>query len=102
KGPWLESTSPPFSINFASHNERSGDSDLLMCGEAPPPVKDQDQKISTSDLKLEDNSRKSPSVTEVMMTTEYEKTKKLEKSTDDSSDETVKIVEGQIVTDAIQ
>ncbi|KAM9258728.1 microtubule-associated protein 9 [Cariama cristata] len=63
---------------------------------------DQDQKISTSDLKLEDNSRKSPSVTEVMMTTEYEKTKKLEKSTDDSSDETVKIVEGQIVTDAIQ
>ncbi|NWS59768.1 MAP9 protein, partial [Chunga burmeisteri] len=102
KGPWLESTSPPFSINFASCNERSGDSDLLMCGEAPPPVKDQDQKISTSDLKLEDNSRKSPSVTEVMMTTEYEKTKKLEKSTDDSSDETVKIVEGQIVTNTIQ
>ncbi|KAM6206200.1 microtubule-associated protein 9 isoform 2-T2 [Sarcoramphus papa] len=64
---------------------------------------DQDQKkISTSDLKLEDNSRKSPSVIEVMMTTVYEKTKKFEKSTDDSSDETVKIVEGQIVTDTIQ
>ncbi|XP_050752506.1 microtubule-associated protein 9 isoform X2 [Gymnogyps californianus] len=102
QGPWLESTSPPFSINFTSHNERSGESDLLMCGEAPP-VKDQDQKmISTSDLKLEDNSRKSPSVIEVMMTTVYEKTKKFEKSTDDSSDETVKIVEGQIVTDTIQ
>ncbi|NXF39992.1 MAP9 protein, partial [Nyctibius bracteatus] len=102
KGPWIESTSPPFSINFTSHNERSGDSDLLMCGEAPL-VKDQDQnKISTSDLQLEDNSRKSPSVTEVMMITVYEKTKKLEKSTDDSSDETVKTVEGQIVTDTIQ
>ncbi|KAM6267804.1 microtubule-associated protein 9 isoform 2-T2 [Spheniscus humboldti] len=63
---------------------------------------DQDRKISTSDLKLEDNSRKSPSVTEVMVTTVYGKTKKLEKSTDDSSDETVKIVEGQIVTDTVQ
>ncbi|XP_075005545.1 microtubule-associated protein 9 isoform X2 [Calonectris borealis] len=64
---------------------------------------DQDQKkISTSDMKMEDNSRKSPSVMEVTMTTVYEKTKKLEKSTDDSSDETVKIVEGQIVTDTIQ
>ncbi|NXF66978.1 MAP9 protein, partial [Ciccaba nigrolineata] len=101
EGPWLESTSPQFSINFTSHNERSGDSDLLMCGEAPP-VKDQDRKISTSDLKLEDNSQKSPSVTEVTMTTVYEKTKKLEKSTVDSSDETLKIVEGQIVTDTIQ
>ncbi|KAM9236165.1 microtubule-associated protein 9 [Leptosomus discolor] len=99
-GPWLESTSLPFSINFTSHNERSGDSDLLMCGETPS-VKNQDQKISTSDLKLKDNSRKSPSVTEVMMITVYEK-KKLEKSTDDSSDETVKIVEGQIVTDTVQ
>ncbi|XP_063192356.1 microtubule-associated protein 9 isoform X2 [Chroicocephalus ridibundus] len=63
---------------------------------------DQDQKISTSDLRLEDNSRKSPSVTEAVMTTAYEKTEKLEKSTDDSSDEMVKIVEEQIVTDTIQ
>ncbi|NWH63118.1 MAP9 protein, partial [Geococcyx californianus] len=64
---------------------------------------DKDQKkISTSDLKLEDNGRKSPSVIEVTMTTVYEKTKKLEKSTDASSDETVNIVEGQIVTDTIQ
>ncbi|NXH74918.1 MAP9 protein, partial [Hydrobates tethys] len=101
KGPWLESASPPFSINFISHNERSGDSNLLICGEAPP-AKDQDQKmISTSDLKLEDDSRKSP-VIEVTMTTVCEKTKKLEKPTDDSSDETVKIVEGQIVTDTVQ
>ncbi|NWZ58639.1 MAP9 protein, partial [Haliaeetus albicilla] len=63
----------------------------------------QDQKmISTSDLKLEDNSEKSSSAIEVMMTTVCEKTKKLEKSIDDSSGETVKIVEGQILTDTIQ
>ncbi|NXX17999.1 MAP9 protein, partial [Podargus strigoides] len=60
------------------------------------------KKISISDLKLEDNSRKSSSVVEVMMTTVYEKTKKLEMSTDDSSHEMVKTVEGQIVTDTIQ
>ncbi|XP_053922329.1 microtubule-associated protein 9 isoform X1 [Cuculus canorus] len=54
------------------------------------------KKISTSDLKLEDNGRKSPSVIEVMMATVYEKTTKLEKSTDDSSNETVGIAEGQI------
>ncbi|KAM6132705.1 microtubule-associated protein 9 [Pterocles gutturalis] len=101
EGPRLESTSPPFSINFTSHNERSGDSNLLMCGEAPL-VKDQDQKINTSDLKLEDCGRKSPSVTEVMMTTVSEKTKVREKSADDSSDETIKPVEGQIVTDTLQ
>ncbi|KAM9662728.1 microtubule-associated protein 9 isoform 2-T2 [Morphnus guianensis] len=60
------------------------------------------KKISTSDLKLEDNSGKSSSAIEVMMTTVCEKTKKLEKSIDDSSGETVKIVEGQILTDTIQ
>ncbi|NWW48090.1 MAP9 protein, partial [Pedionomus torquatus] len=59
---------------------------------------DKDQTISTNDLKLEDES---PSVTETMMMTVDEKTKKLEKSADNSSDETVKIVEGQIVTDKI-
>ncbi|KAM6346036.1 LOW QUALITY PROTEIN: microtubule-associated protein 9 [Podargus strigoides] len=102
EGPQLENTSPPFSISFTSHDEGSRDSNLLMCGKAPP-VKDHDQKkISISDLKLEDNSRKSSSVVEVMMTTVYEKTKKLEMSTDDSSHEMVKTVEGQIVTDTIQ
>ncbi|NXN68439.1 MAP9 protein, partial [Himantopus himantopus] len=93
--PEIRDTSTPFSINFTSHNERSGDSSLLMRGEAPPA---KDQNILTSDLKLEENSRKSPSVTEAVMTT----VKKLEKSTDDSSDEVVKIVEEQIVTDTIQ
>lgn len=37
-----------------------------------------------------------------MMTTVCEKTKKLEKSIDDSSGEMVKIVEGQMLTDTIQ
>ncbi|XP_030306174.1 microtubule-associated protein 9 [Calypte anna] len=62
----------------------------------------QDQKISTSDLKLEDSSTKSSSAIEVMMSTVYEKTKKLEKSADDSLDEMVKTAEGQLVTDTIQ
>ncbi|KFR12614.1 hypothetical protein N306_02788, partial [Opisthocomus hoazin] len=102
QGPWLETTSPPFSVNFTSRNERFGASSLLICGEALR-VKDQDQKkISTSDMKLEDNSSRSSSVTEVTMTTVYEKTKTSEKSTDDSSDEIGKTVEGQIVTDTVQ
>ncbi|NWY59701.1 MAP9 protein, partial [Chionis minor] len=63
---------------------------------------DQDQKISTSDVKLEDNSRKPPSVIEAKITTVYEETKKLENSTDDSSDEMVKTMEEQIVTDTVQ
>ncbi|NWU72640.1 MAP9 protein, partial [Pterocles burchelli] len=63
---------------------------------------DQDQKINTSDLKLEDCSRKSPSVAEVMMTTVSKKTKEQEKSADDSSDEMMKPVEGQIVTGTLQ
>ncbi|KAM6429733.1 microtubule-associated protein 9 [Rhynochetos jubatus] len=63
---------------------------------------DQDQKISTGDLTLEDNSRKSPAVTEVMMTAVCEKAKKLEKSTDDGSDERMKTGDGQKVTDTIK
>ncbi|NXP08570.1 MAP9 protein, partial [Thinocorus orbignyianus] len=60
---------------------------------------DQDQTMSTSDLKLEN---KCPPVTETMMAAVEEKTKKLEKSADDSSDEVMKIAEGQIVTATIQ
>ncbi|XP_068798467.1 microtubule-associated protein 9 isoform X5 [Struthio camelus] len=103
EGLWLESTSPPLSIHFTSQNKRSGDSNLLMRGVAPP-AKDQHQRenISISDLKLEDNIRKSPSVIERMMTTGYEKTRKLEKSTDNTSERKVQIVEEQIVTDTIQ
>ncbi|NXA66333.1 MAP9 protein, partial [Mohoua ochrocephala] len=64
---------------------------------------DQDQKtVSTSDLKLEDSGRKSPSVIERMRTTVHEKTKELEQPATDSSDGMVKIAEGQIITDTIQ
>ncbi|XP_062498334.1 microtubule-associated protein 9 isoform X1 [Pezoporus occidentalis] len=100
EGPCLESILPSYSINFTSPNERFGDSDFLMCGEAPP-VKDQDQ-INASDLKLKNNNRKSSAVTKAMMNTVNEETKKLEKSAEDSSDEKVKTVEGQVVTDTIQ
>ncbi|NXU52306.1 MAP9 protein, partial [Turnix velox] len=55
--------------------------------------------INISDLKLEDNSRESSSVTEATMMTVYEKTKK-GVSTDGDSHEMV--VEEQIVADAIQ
>ncbi|XP_027532669.1 microtubule-associated protein 9 [Neopelma chrysocephalum] len=66
-------------------------------------VSDQDQKtVNTNDLKLEDNGRKSPSVIEQMMTTVYEKTRELENPTADSSGGTVKIAEGQIITDTMQ
>ncbi|NXJ20979.1 MAP9 protein, partial [Dicrurus megarhynchus] len=62
-----------------------------------------DQKtVSTSDLKLEDGGRKSPSVIEQMRTTVYEKTKELGQPTADSSDGMMKIVEGQIITDKMQ
>ncbi|NXX41841.1 MAP9 protein, partial [Tricholaema leucomelas] len=53
-------------------------------------------------FKLEDNSRKSPSATEVVTSTEHEITKKLEMLIDENSCETLKIVEGQIVTDTMQ
>ncbi|XP_050566559.1 microtubule-associated protein 9 isoform X1 [Cygnus atratus] len=101
EGPWLESTSPPFSINFTSHNERSGDSNLLMCEETPLS-QDERKDTSPSGLKLEDNINKTLSVIEAMTTTAYEKTKKSEKSTDDSSDKKENIVQGQIVTGTVQ
>ncbi|NXA16033.1 MAP9 protein, partial [Sapayoa aenigma] len=61
-----------------------------------------DQKtVSTSDLKPEDNGRKSP-VIKQMMTTVSEKTNALENPTADSSDGVLKIAEGQIITDTMQ
>ncbi|XP_027755227.1 microtubule-associated protein 9 [Empidonax traillii] len=63
----------------------------------------EDQKtVNTNDLKLEDNGRKSSSVIEQMMTTAYEKTRELENPTPDSSDGTMKIAEGQIITGTMQ
>ncbi|OXB55102.1 hypothetical protein ASZ78_015605 [Callipepla squamata] len=94
-GPRLESTSPPF---FSTpHNERLGESNSLLCGEAPPE-KDEREDSNISDLKLEDNSK---TVVEATTTTVHEKTK-LEKSTDDSSDEKERIVQEPVVTAANQ
>lgn len=72
-----------------------------MCGETPLS-QDERKDTSPSDLKLEDNISKTLSVTEAMTTTADEKTKKSEKSTDDSSDEQENIVQGQIETDTAQ
>lgn len=63
---------------------------------------DERKDTSPSDLKLEDNISKTLSVIEAMTTTAYEKTKKSEKSTDDSSDKRENIVQGQIETDTAQ
>ncbi|NXC35548.1 MAP9 protein, partial [Campylorhamphus procurvoides] len=59
------------------------------------------ETVNTSDLKLEDSGRKSP-VVEQMMTTVPEKAKELENPAAESSDGTVTIVEGQIITDTMQ
>lgn len=37
KGPWLPSSSPSLRIHFPSTDERTGDSDFLMCGEGSLP-----------------------------------------------------------------
>ncbi|NXK29908.1 MAP9 protein, partial [Piprites chloris] len=63
----------------------------------------EDQRsVNTSDLKLGDSGRQSPSVIEQMMTTAYEKTRELENPRADSSDGRVKIAEGQIITGTMQ
>ncbi|NWV75662.1 MAP9 protein, partial [Dasyornis broadbenti] len=62
-----------------------------------------DQKtVSTSDLKLEHNGRKSPSMIEQMRTTVYEEAKELKPPAADSSDGIMKITEGQVKTDKMQ
>ncbi|NXA47427.1 MAP9 protein, partial [Nothocercus julius] len=93
EGELLEGASPPLSIHFTSQNKRSGDSISLMCGDAP--------SIKGIICK-EDNATKSPSVIDKMKTPGYEKTRKSENLTDDSSERHMQIVEGQIVTDTMQ
>eukprot|EP00076_Gallus_gallus_P020230 XP_015140834.1 microtubule-associated protein 9 isoform X2 [Gallus gallus] len=97
EGPCLESTSLSFSST--PHNERSGDSNTLLCEEAPPE-KDEKKDISISDMKLEDKSSKTTAVIEAMTMTVHEKTK-LEKSTDDSSYKE-RIVQEPVITARIQ
>ncbi|XP_034627934.1 microtubule-associated protein 9 isoform X2 [Trachemys scripta elegans] len=103
EGLWLTSSPPPFPIHFHSADETSGDSNLLMCGEGSPS-KAQDQTVDDDcrDLKLENNGRKSPSVIELMMTTVYEKTKKLQKSIDDQLEENLQTLEEKFIADGIK
>ncbi|KAM7167461.1 microtubule-associated protein 9 isoform 2-T2 [Macrochelys suwanniensis] len=103
EGPWLTSSSPPFPIHFHSADETSGDSNLLMCGEGSPSKgQDQTEDDDCRDLKLENNGRKSPSVIELMMTTVYEKTKKLQKSTNDQLEENLQRLEEKLFADGIK
>ncbi|XP_038253976.1 microtubule-associated protein 9 isoform X5 [Dermochelys coriacea] len=103
EGPLLTSSSPPFPIHFHSADETSGDSNLLMCGEGSPSKgQNQTEDDDCRDLKLENNGRKSPSVIELMMTTVYEKTKKLQKSADDELEENLQTLEEKFIADGIK
>ncbi|XP_042326336.1 microtubule-associated protein 9 isoform X3 [Sceloporus undulatus] len=100
EGPWIASSSSPFPIHFSSVDERTGDSNLRLSGEEQFP-KDEEQKETgnSSDLKLLESDRKSPSVIELMMTTVYEKTKKLQKSTEDDLEEKLEALERSAIED---
>ncbi|NWU94718.1 MAP9 protein, partial [Upupa epops] len=62
---------------------------------------EQDQKISSSNLKLGSSGRRCRSVTEDMLTTTCEETKNSEEPRGDKPDETVRMAERQTVTDTI-
>ncbi|XP_061440029.1 microtubule-associated protein 9 isoform X2 [Rhineura floridana] len=83
EGPWIASSSSPFPIHFSSVDERTGDSNLTISGEESSKDDEQKEMDNCNDLKLLESGRESPSVIELMMTTVYEKTKKLQKSTED-------------------
>nr|XP_056711347.1 microtubule-associated protein 9 [Euleptes europaea] len=80
EGPWIGSSSSPFPIHFSSLDERTGDSKLIMSEEETSKDQDQKETDNCNDLKMRESGRESPSVIELMMTTVYEKTKKLNKS----------------------
>ncbi|XP_030420486.1 microtubule-associated protein 9 isoform X5 [Gopherus evgoodei] len=103
EGPWLTSSPAPFPIHFHSADEISADSSLLMCGEGSPSKgQDQTEDNDCRDLKLENNGRKSPSVIELMMTTVYEKTKKLQKSSDYQLEENLRTLEEKFIANGIK
>uniref|UniRef100_A0ABM5GIZ4 Microtubule-associated protein 9 isoform X2 n=1 Tax=Pogona vitticeps TaxID=103695 RepID=A0ABM5GIZ4_9SAUR len=88
EGPWLASSSSPFPIHFSSVDERTGDSNLTTSREEPSLKDDEEKETDTcNDLNFPESGRKSPSVIELMMTTVYEKTKKLNKSVEEYLEE---------------
>ncbi|XP_062991928.1 microtubule-associated protein 9 [Elgaria multicarinata webbii] len=94
EGPWVTSSSSPFPVNFSSVDERTGDSNMTISGEESS-LKDDELKATDNcnDLKLLESGRESPSVIELMMTTVYEKNKKLYKTPEDYLDEKLQAIE---------
>ncbi|XP_066488901.1 microtubule-associated protein 9 isoform X2 [Tiliqua scincoides] len=88
EGPWIASSSSLYPIHFSSADERTGDSNLTISGdESSSKDKEQKDTDDCNDVKLLKSGRESPSVIELMMTTVYEKTKELHKSTEDYQEE---------------
>ncbi|XP_062837269.1 microtubule-associated protein 9 isoform X1 [Anolis carolinensis] len=100
RGPWIASSSSPFPIHFSSMDERTGDSNLKIFGEELSSKDDEEKGTgNSSDLKLLESGRKSPSVLELMMTTVYEKTKKLQKSVEDDFEQKLETIEHSAIKD---
>ncbi|CAI5784196.1 Microtubule associated protein 9 [Podarcis lilfordi] len=100
EGPWIASSSSPFPIHFSSVDERTGDSNLAISAEESSSKEDEQKETDNcNDLKLLDSGRESPSVIELMMTTVYEKNKKLHKSTEDDLEGKLQTLEHSAVED---
>nr|XP_060634782.1 microtubule-associated protein 9 isoform X2 [Anolis sagrei ordinatus] len=100
RGPWISSSSSPFPIHFPSMDERTGDSNFKIFGEELSSKDDEEKGTgNSSDQKLLESDRKSPSVLELMMTTAYEKTKKLQKSVEDDFEQKLETLEHSAIKD---
>nr|XP_034970052.1 microtubule-associated protein 9 [Zootoca vivipara] len=99
EGPWIASSSSPFPIHFSSVDERTGDSNLAISAEESSSKDEQKETDNCNDLKLLESGRESPSVIELMMTTVYEKNKKLHKSTEDYLEGKLQTLEHSAVED---
>nr|XP_060634783.1 microtubule-associated protein 9 isoform X3 [Anolis sagrei ordinatus] len=100
EGPWISSSSSPFPIHFPSMDERTGDSNFKIFGEELSSKDDEEKGTgNSSDQKLLESDRKSPSVLELMMTTAYEKTKKLQKSVEDDFEQKLETLEHSAIKD---
>ncbi|XP_053259006.1 microtubule-associated protein 9 isoform X2 [Podarcis raffonei] len=100
EGPWIASSSSPFPIHFSSADERTGDSNLAISAEESSLKEDEQKETDNcNDLKLLESGRESPSVIELMMTTVYEKNKKLHKSTEDYLEGKLQALEHSAVED---
>uniref|UniRef100_A0A670J599 Microtubule associated protein 9 n=2 Tax=Podarcis muralis TaxID=64176 RepID=A0A670J599_PODMU len=100
EGPWIASSSSPFPIHFSSADERTGDSNLAISAEESSSKEDEQKETDNcNDLKLLESGRESPSVIELMMTTVYEKNKKLHKSTEDYLEGKLQALEHSAIED---